>query len=65
MATAERQAMTLEQDQLGPQPAAASPRQSPLRPAPTPGMLDPLVRALDRAVMRSAQQNGGVTAARD
>ena len=67
MATADRQAMTLGQDQLGAQPAAITSRKTTMGRAPTPGMLDPLIRALDRAVIRSAQLGSGCStpAARD
>ncbi|WP_170972008.1 hypothetical protein [Rhodobacter sp. SY28-1] len=67
MSAAEWQVMAHGQEQLGPQPVVTSPGQTALRPAPAPGMLDPLIRALDHAVVRSAQQGTGcgTPAARD
>ncbi len=59
MATADRQAMTHGQDQLGAHSAAITSAKTAKGRAPTPGMLDPLVRALDRAVARSAQLGSG------
>ena len=67
MAAADRQAMARGQDQLGTQPAATTSQKTTKGRAPTPGMLDPLIRALDRAVARSAQLGSGCStnAARD
>lgn len=67
MAAADRQAMARGQDGLGPHPSAVTSQKTVASRAPTPGMLDPLVRALDRAVVRSARQGSGdaIPAARD
>lgn len=66
MAAAERQDLDLGQDQLSPQSAAMSFRDNVEAPH-TPETLDPLIRALDRAVVRSAQagQGGSYAALRD
>lgn len=58
--------MAPDQDQRGPVSAATSVRDTVTAPA-APVMLDPLIRALDRAVARSAQAGPGCgdTALRD
>lgn len=50
--------MALDQDQSSLQAAAASARDTVAAPV-APGMLDPLIRALDRAVARCAQAGPG------
>jgi hypothetical protein len=55
---ADRQAMALDQDQRNPRPNAGFPRDT-VTAHPAPGMLDPLIRALDRAVARTAQARVG------
>lgn len=63
---ADRQATALDQDQRGLRTAASAYRDAVAASA-APGMLDPLIRALDRAVARCAQAGpgGGGTALRD
>jgi hypothetical protein len=55
MTAAERQAMALDRDHSGTRTAATDIRDTAAIARPKPGTLDPLIRALDRAVVRSAQ----------
>ncbi len=58
MSAAERQAMGPGQDRPAPQTAVMPDPKTAMAP-PGPGTLDPLIRALDRAVVRSAQAGPG------
>lgn len=66
MMAADRQAMALDQDLRSPRSSAVFVRDTVAAPA-APDMLDPLIRALDRAVARTAQAGLGrsETALRD
>jgi len=55
---ADRQAMAIDQDPRNPRPNAGFARDT-VAAHPAPGMLDPLIRALDRAVARTAQARVG------
>ena len=54
--------MALDQDPFGPRAAANDIGDTAITP-PNPGTLDPLIRALDRAVERSAQTGPGYSTA--